>query len=293
MKKPLGLILYKGPSKIDGQMIIVLATGFDKTQNEKTGDMIQTWIMTLRMSPIEAKRYGHDYSACGDCKHKHFGSCYVNIAHGPHNTYRAYMNDRYTKFNEAEHLELFEGRKIRLGSYGDPAAVPTHIWETVCNVTDGHTGYTHQWNTHFIDPKLKNYCMASADNTTEYSKAKKLGWRCFRIRMSDDFSVAENRLSYNEFVCPASKEAGVKTSCEKCKACMGLSAKTSKDPCIVIHGLEHKIAKFKWGMQRIAWKEKYRIMFDYPVRKIKKRPKKRKKVKSQTVKTVSLQKYNK
>ena len=288
MKKPLGLILYKGPSKIDGQMIIVLATGFDKTQNEKTGDMIQTWIMTLRMSPIEAKRYGHDYSVCGDCKHKHFGSCYVNIAHGPHNTYKAYMKDRYTKFDETKHLELFKGRKIRLGAYGDPAAVPIEIWDKVCSVTDGHTGYTHQWNAHFVDPKLKYYCMASADNTTEYSKAKALGWRCFRVRMSDDFSVAENRLSYNEFVCPASKEGGVKTNCENCKACMGLSAKTSKDPVIIIHGLEHKIAKFKWGMQRIAWKEKYCIVFDYPKRKPKKRPKKRKRVVAQTVKTVSL-----
>jgi hypothetical protein len=278
MKKPLGLILYKGPSKIDGQMIIVLATGFDRTQNEKTGDMIQTWIMTLRMSPIEAKRYGHDFSVCGDCKHKHIGSCYVNIAHGPHNTYRAYMKDRYTVFNEAEHLELFKGRKIRLGSYGDPAAVPTHIWKTVCDVTDGHTGYTHQWNTHFVDPELKKYAMASADNESEYHKAKSLGWRAFRVRMSENDAILEN-----EFVCPASKEGGVKTSCTKCKACMGLSAKTSKDPVIIVHGLEHKIAKFKWGMQRIAWKEKYRIGFDYPIRKKKKRPKKRKKVRAKMV----------
>lgn len=283
MKKPLGLILYKGPSNIDGQMIIVLATGFEKSQNEKTGDMIQTWIMTLRMSPIEAKRYGHDYSVCGDCKHKHLGSCYVNIAHGPHNTYRAYMKDRYVKFNESEHLELFKGRKIRLGSYGDPAAVPTEIWDKVCSVTDGHTGYTHQWNTNFVDPELKKYAMASADNESEYRKAKELGWRAFRVRMSADDKVLEN-----EFVCPASKEAGVKTNCENCKACMGLSASTKKDPVIIVHGLEHKIAKFKWGMQRIAWKEKYRIVFDYPIRKKRKRPKKRKRVVSQTVRTVSL-----
>lgn len=274
MKKPLGIILYKGKSLIDNQMIIVLATGFDKSSNEKTGDMIQTWIMTLRMSPIEAKRYGHDFSVCGDCKHKHFGSCYVNIAHGPHNTYKAYMNDRYIPFEES-HLELFKGRKIRLGSYGDPAAVPTEVWAKICSVTDGHTGYTHQWNKRFVDPELKDYCMASCDNTTEYIKAKAMGWRCFRVRMSADFAVAENRLSYNEFVCPASNEAGNKTSCEKCKACMGLGASTKKDPVIIVHGLEHKIAIFKWGMQRIAWKEKYRKDFDYPPKKVKRRKKRK------------------
>ena len=163
------------------------------------------------------------------------------------------MNDKYTPFNDS-HLELFKGRKIRIGSYGDPAAVPTSVWAKVCSVTDGHAGYTHQWNTRFVEPELKEYCMASADNTKEYEKAKKLGWRSFRVRMSDTEPLLEN-----EFVCPASNEAGNKTSCEKCKACMGLEAKTSKDPCIIVHGLEHKIAKFKWGMQRIAWKEAQRL----------------------------------
>ena len=278
MKAPLGIILYKGKSLIDGQMIIVLATGIgDKTENPKTGNMIQTWIMTLRMSPIEAKKYGHDFSVCGDCKHKHFGSCYVNIAHAPHNTYKAYMNDRYVPFEES-HLELFRGRNIRLGSYGDPAAVPTYVWDKICSVSNGWTGYTHQWNKRFIDPALKDYCMASCDNGTEYLKAKKMGWRCFRIRMGEAKASGfngEKYLSYNEFVCPASNEANNKTTCSKCKACMGNNAKTSKDPVIIVHGLQSKISKFKWGMERIAWKEKYRVSFDYPRKKKKKRKKRK------------------
>jgi hypothetical protein len=121
--------------------------------------------------------------------------------------------------------------------------------------------------------------MASCDNEKEYIKAKKLGWRSFRIRLD-----SSKRLLENEFVCPASNEAGNKTSCNKCKACMGLGAKTKKDPVIIIHGLEHKIAKFKWGMERIAWKEAYRKVFNYPLRKKKKRPKKRKKAKAPEVK---------
>ncbi len=270
MKKPIGLILYKGPSQIDGKPIVVIATGiFDKSTNDKTGDMIQTWIMSAVMAPIQAKKYGYDYSVCGECKHKHAGSCYVNIAHGPHNSYYAYLNDRYVPF-EAKHLELFKGRKVRLGSYGDPAAVPTEVWESICSAAEGHTGYTHQWNTSFIDPKLKALCMASCDNEVEYNKATALRWRSFRVRTD-----ANQPLLENEFVCPASNESGNKTNCSKCKACMGLGAKTKKDPCIIVHGLEHKIAKFKWVMQRIAWKEKYRIVFDYPIAKKKKRKKRK------------------
>jgi len=275
MKDKNGIILYKGPSVIDGKYIMVLASGiFDKSDNEKTGNMIQTWIMRADHAPIEAKQRGFDYSVCGDCKHKHFGSCYVNIAHGPHNTFYAYIRDKYIPFEE-KHLELFKGRKVRLGSYGDPAAVPTEVWAKICSVTDGWTGYTHQWNKRFTDPELKNYCMASCDNTAEYRKAKDLGWRCFRIRPSDDFHISTNRLNYNEFVCPASNEAGNKTNCSKCKACMGLSASTYKDPCIIVHGLQSKIDKFAWGMQRIAWKEKYRKNFYYPLPKKKKRRKKK------------------
>lgn len=52
---------------------------------------------------------------------------------------------------------------------------------------------------------------------------------------------------------------------------MGLGAKTWKDPVIIVHGLEHKIASFKWGMQRIAWKERFRRVFIYPPKNKKKR----------------------
>lgn len=270
MKKPLGLVLYRGKSRIDGKLIIVIATGFTKSENRKTGNMLQTWILRADIPPILAVQLGHDYSVCGNCKLKHFRSCYVNVAHGPHNTFYAYQRGRYTMF-EDKHLELFKGRSIRLGSYGDPAAVPTEVWAKICSVTNGHTGYTHQWNARFIDPELKKYCMASCDNTAEASKAKELGWHYFRIRMSDNFNVPHDRICYNEFVCPASIEAKHKTDCSKCKACMGLGAKTWKDPVIIVHGLEHKIASFKWGMQRIAWKERFRRVFIYPPKNKKKR----------------------
>lgn len=273
MKKPLGIVLYKGPSKFDGKPIMVIATGIsNKTDNEKTGDMIQTWILRRDFPPIEAVKYGHDYSVCYLCKHRDAGSCYVNIAFGPHNVFKAYHNDKYVDF-KPEHLELFKGKSIRLGSYGDPAAVDISVWENICSVAGSWTGYSHQWGLQSVSKELKKYCMASCDNEKECVRAKKLGWRTFRIRLDSNDSMLEN-----EFICPASNEAGNKTNCKKCKACMGISAHTNKTPAIIIHGLEHKIKKFRWVMQRISWKEKYRKKFDYPL------PKKRKKAKAPEVK---------
>jgi hypothetical protein len=48
---------------------------------------------------------------------------------------------------------------------------------------------------------------------------------------------------------------------------MGHGAKTKKDPCIIVHGLEHKIVNFKKGMKKIAWKEGYKKEFQYPIKK--------------------------
>ena len=36
MKRPLGLILYQGPSSIDGAPIVVIATGLGASTNQKT-----------------------------------------------------------------------------------------------------------------------------------------------------------------------------------------------------------------------------------------------------------------
>ena len=39
----------------------------------------------------------------------------------------------------------------------------------------------------------------------------------------------------NEILCPASKEAGQRTTCDSCKLCGGLATKTKKSSAIVWH----------------------------------------------------------
>ena len=67
-----GFIIYDGPSVLDGQPIIAVATL--KTSNAKTGNMIQTWIMRRDIEPHLAIKSGDDSSVCGGCVQRRFDS---------------------------------------------------------------------------------------------------------------------------------------------------------------------------------------------------------------------------
>jgi hypothetical protein len=99
------------------------------TNNRKTGKMVQVWILASDIDPIEASSLGQDYSICGNCPQRWAlgGACYVNIGQAPLAIYRAYKRGSYTLFDPALHGDLLTNRKIRLGAYGDPAAVPFEV----------------------------------------------------------------------------------------------------------------------------------------------------------------------
>jgi len=242
---PTGIILYKGPSLIDGGPIVAIANAFRRSENKKTGTMIQVWIIREDKHPAECILDRSDFSICGDCKHRakeidgkraKGGSCYVNLMYGPFAIYHAYKRGTYQPF-ELPHLRLFKGRHVRLGAYGDPAAVPIEVWEAICSVAAGWTGYTHQWRT--CDQSLARFCMASVDTPTEYREAKHMLWRTFRVRLTKTAKLAPN-----EMVCPASDEAGNKTDCEHCSGCSGTRS-NRKDVAIVVHGWKGKVKNFK------------------------------------------------
>jgi len=276
---PTGIVVYRGPSQIDGAPIRVIVTGFKETSaNDKTGDMLQSWIIRSDIVGYEAVKSGKDYSVCHLCPHKSFGSCYVCVEKAPTSVFGAYHRDSYIDFDIDKHSQFFKGRKIRVGSYGDPGAVPISVWKTVCGLTSGHTGYTGLWNQDFIDQDLKNYCMASVITKSDYFKAKSLGWRTFRIRPYDSIEscqketksilmLNESVVCESEMLCPASKEMGKVSNCLKCNACSGIDSSIKKDVCIVVHGLEHKIKKFRNGLMKKLNKKKYLKEFSYPRKK--------------------------
>lgn len=223
-------IIYDGPSLIDGLPIVVITTVH--SDNTKTGNMVQTWIMRSDVDPISASRTGADYSICGNCQHRgrpHNGatgwakqrSCYVNLLFGPNTVFQAYKRGRYQHTDELR--EIGRNRLIRIGSYGDGAAVPQHIWDELCSEAKGWTGYTHQGNTR------PDRFMTSADSLQQAQQAWARGERTFRVLKS----VVD--LQPNEILCPASEEAGKRTTCANCKLCAGASI-AAKNIGIVAHG---------------------------------------------------------
>lgn len=243
-----GVILYEGPSQIDGAPIVVIATGLRTgSTNVKTGAMVQTYILRSDMPPIEAVKTGADVSICGSCRHRGNGSggersCYVTLIHGPRGVYAAYKRGSYQRADDlgTDPRELFRDQMVRLGSYGDPVAAPVEMWRAVLKHAAGWTGYTHHWkdaSVSFVD--WAPLVMASCDSEAEMRLAqRKMGYRTFRVT-PEPF---EN-IKGVEVVCPASHEAGQKVECIDCRACMGTSSKARVSIQIAAHGSGRKYVK--------------------------------------------------
>lgn len=234
-----GIILYEGPSELDGKPIVVIAVGLKQgSTNAKTGAMIQTYIIRSDIPPIEAVKTGEDASICGTCPHRGDGtgkerSCYVTLIHGPRGVYNAYKNDRYARVTDSGARELLRDRMVRLGTYGDPAAAPIKLWRNAVKHAKGWTGYTHVWKS--INWRWRELLMASADSREDMEAAHKRGYRTFRVSGPEDAPIKGR-----EVTCPASEEAGKKVECIDCKACMGTSAKANVSIHIIAHGTGSK-----------------------------------------------------
>ena len=221
MKKPSGVILYQGPSLLDGAPIVVIATGLDSSSNGKTGNMIQTHILRADMFPMDAIYNGEDSSICGDCVHRGDGTgkgrtCYVTVYQAQTAIYKAFLRGIYPMYDPAVHDKYLKGRAIRFGSYGDPAAAPIDMWRALKTLARMTTGYSHQWR--IVSPDWAKLVMASADTPDDVAHARQLGYRSFR--------VGDEKLE-GEVLCPASKEAGKKLQCIDCGACGGADGRNS------------------------------------------------------------------
>ena len=237
-----GYIMWEGASVLDGSPIAVIATM--ATSNVKTGDMVQTWILRSDIDPITASRTGADTAICGDCPHKGTPSdkptgwakdrtCYVNLLFAPNGVYKAYKRGAYDTANGHYAISAIGNKRgVRLGSYGDPAAVPEYIWESLVGKSDFVTAYTHNP----INP-MPHVIMTSADNAAQAYNAWDKGERTFRV-VSDLAQIIKGK----EILCPASDEAGNRATCASCKLCGGNSIK-AKSVAIVAHGASKRKAK--------------------------------------------------
>jgi hypothetical protein len=242
-KNPTGYTIWEGPSLLDGSPIAVVV--LINSTNRKTGDIVQTYIIRRDMKPTDAVRTGDDRAICGDCKHRPStgGACYVVVAQGPTVVYKGLIAGKYPTAMPEDVASKVSGRMVRLGTYGDPAAVPVEVWEKLTAHASGRTGYTHQWkNTNLSEDhrnRLAKITMASVDNTQEAMEARDMGRRYFRIRSS------EEAVNAREFICPASEEAGKTKTCASCGACSGTDRSAKASPVIIVHGFRAR----SWGQQ--------------------------------------------
>lgn len=246
------IVIYSGPSMLDGSPIVVLAsTG---SSNVKTGQMVQTWIMRGDRHPSDISATKDDSSVCGMCPRRHAlgGDCYVQIVHAPRSVWESWDRQGRPGTNWTEQgaiLPLQQDARdhgLRIGSYGDPMAVPFTVWADLIDALAPSkiVGYTHQWNRawSFVTTPgsvsrhtpesyewFKGNVMASVDSVAEAVLARSLGWRFFLATDSNDPQI--DRV----IQCPATRDQNPLT-CRTCGICNGAQGKSTRAS---VYLLEH------------------------------------------------------
>lgn len=223
-------IVWEGFSNFDQTPLVLLISGVRFSDNDKTGNMLQTYILRQDIEPTEAVKTGLDYATCGNCSQRpsiarKTGSsiCYVNLGKSVLNIWRKYYRGGYDTLDP----RYIKGRKLRMGSYGDPAAIPFPVWEKLLKTVDSHTGYTSSWQEPFAT-HLKGICQASCNTLNLKEDAEQNGWKTF-TNLPEGSQSAPNAI-----LCP-----NVKNNDNKCMTC-GLCNGDTQNVFLYDHGLPWK-----------------------------------------------------
>lgn len=239
-------IAWEGRSLFDGAPIAVVVSNIGNvySKNPKCGKfMAQATILRTDVHPQDAILSGADYAVCGDCKHRGYAvvngrgmlvstrSCYV-VVKGMISIYHALKRGAYTRLEpraiseQVRHRAVLRGTPtaLRMGSYGDPAAVPVWVWSGLARDVKTVTGYTHQWRR--CDQSLKTLMLASVDTPEEAREAQAMGWRTFRILTPDQ------KLAPTEIMC---RNVRTGATCQVCGMCAGTALK-AKHVAMPLHG---------------------------------------------------------
>lgn len=207
--------------------------------NGKTGNAVQVWILPLEWIKNGKSAMEQDEASCMDCPHSKRANktCYVRKGNSEmglkskvNSLHKAYLSGdlQVLPMSEAKvEVSNCTGKFIRFGAYGEPVLLGEDIVLQLTAVAKNWTGYTHQWHM----PQYqwaKRFFMASVETEGLQSKANGKGFRTFRVRRSADI------VGGGEVMCPASKEMGNRTTCNKCGLCKGTSSK-AKSITIIKH----------------------------------------------------------
>lgn len=201
-------------SRFTGKRIRIALTF--KSGNRKTRNVVALWILCCE-DPRDAARLGHTRSICNRCPWQfcNGGGCYVHVWEAPLSIWRARHHARPWNW---EQIRMAMARRkvkvLRLGAYGDPAAVPVKVLRRLVTMARGEgfrvLGYTHSPQE---SPHLRGVCMASCENAGTAIEWLRKGWRTFRTLTA----AAPEPWPGSEIVCPSANGA----HCDTCGLCQG------------------------------------------------------------------------
>lgn len=173
-------------------------------------------------------------AVCFDCPFREYLKCYTH-KYQQYSGFLSMIRSLVKEFAQkpplsideisSDIIEMSKDRYIRFGTYGEPTLIPVGLVAQMVSVSKTHTGYTHQWRK---KPEFAPYFMASVHNMAEMLRAEMQGFRSFiasKNGVDKDIAIQ----------CPASKEAGYKSTCEKCGLCSGSMGKGRKSVQILEH----------------------------------------------------------
>ncbi len=209
---PSGYELWRGPSRFDGEPIVLLAKL--ESTNSKTGPMATLYVMRQDIPPVEAVENGRDRAICGMCPLRPAlgGNCYVDAEKATGKVWAYWNSGKGYKQWPGSLQQWAEGLYVRLTAYGDIDALPRHVPESIIKVAKGHTAYTEGWST--APRSWRAWCMASVHSAVEAEEARAMGWRTYRDRDPTE------PLGEREDICPY-QESKQRTRCIECLRCSG------------------------------------------------------------------------
>jgi len=243
-----------------GENIVVLRHG--KTSNKKIAQANENIVQTYTFSqaqyeyiyqcekdsvkPIFSTFFSLDTANCGDCPfaaNKAFnvtkiGKCYTHKVM-QYSGFISMLKSINKQFDTFADIPTYEQAKsdiamyavtkcmdkyVRFGTYGEPTVIPIDVIAVMADCAKSYTGYTHQW---IKNKDYSQFFMASVHNESGATMALKFGYRSFIASKEDKVPAA--------VICPASKEAGFKSTCALCGLCSGTAGKGKKDVVIIEH----------------------------------------------------------
>jgi hypothetical protein len=249
------------------------------SSNTATGTMAQIYIMRSDVSPVSAIATGADAAICGECKmrgrvvsldtatHIAWGldpsrrrallqriesarghgestlnierACYVRTEQAPTVIYKSYRAGSYPNVTPGVAANMVRGGELRVGAYGDSAALPIGAVRPLADAADVLTNYTHAPG---YSPgrakRLAPFTMASADSPGQALAYQEQGFRTFRVSPNyttrDDGTRLVGDLLPGEYQCPKTLDHSV--TCIDCGLCDGNRRGIAANIAAPVHG---------------------------------------------------------